>query len=234
MKVLAIGAHPDDLEILCGGTLARFVAEGHEVTMCNLALGDRGSYTHTREEISQLRLIEAQNSAHRIGAKHRTLRIADGDVRADSTDQRNHAIELIRQERPDVILIHHPADYNPDHVEAGKLMEDASFVATLPLYETTSGAHRLAPAIIYMDTLTGIGFQPQEYVDITEYIDVKLEALACHDSQVSWLAEHDNVDILDQARTSAAYRGYQAGVRYAEGFIPAQRWLRSRTHRLLP
>lgn len=234
MKILAIGAHPDDLEILCGGTLAKYVAEGHDVTMCNLALGDRGSYVHSVEEIASIRMREAAAGAARIGAKHCTLGLSDGLIRADSREQRELAIELIRQERPDVVIIHHPNDYNPDHVEAGRLIEDASFVASLPLYETGTDAHRVVPAIIYMDTLTGIGFDPQEYVDVSEHIDAKIEALACHDSQVSWLDEHDNVNILEQARTSAAYRGYQAGVRYAEGFIPAQRWLRSRTQRLLP
>ena len=60
MRVLAVGAHPDDLEILCGGTLARFVQEGHEVVMCHATLGDRGSFVHTSEEIAQIRGEEAR------------------------------------------------------------------------------------------------------------------------------------------------------------------------------
>ena len=55
MRVMAIGAHPDDLEILCAGTLARYAAEGHAVTMCHVARGDRGSYEHTRDEIAAIR-----------------------------------------------------------------------------------------------------------------------------------------------------------------------------------
>src|SRR5438045_2589106 len=60
MRVLAVGAHPDDLEILCGGTLARFVREGHEVVMCHATLGDRGSFVHTSEEIGRIRREEAR------------------------------------------------------------------------------------------------------------------------------------------------------------------------------
>ena len=68
MRVLAVGAHPDDLEMLCGGTLARYVREGHQVTMCHAALGDRGSFVHTSEQIAGIRLAEAKAAATVIGA----------------------------------------------------------------------------------------------------------------------------------------------------------------------
>ena len=69
MRVLAVGAHPDDLEMLCGGTLARYVREGHQVTMCHVALGDRGSFVHTSEEIARTRLAEAKEAATVVGAE---------------------------------------------------------------------------------------------------------------------------------------------------------------------
>ena len=80
MRVLAVGAHPDDLEILCGGTLARFVQEGHEVVMCNATLGNRGSFEHTSEEIAEIRLREARRAAELAGAAHVTLGFTDGEI----------------------------------------------------------------------------------------------------------------------------------------------------------
>jgi N-acetylglucosamine malate deacetylase 1 len=234
MRVLAVAAHPDDLEQLCGGTLARFVAEGHDVTMCHVSRGDRGSFVHTMDEIARIRDGEAAAAAAVIGARHESLGLSDGEVSSADPHQREQAIDLIRRTRPDLVITHHPADYMPDHVETGKLIDDASFVASLPLYLTEHPVHAVVPALYFMDTLAGLGFSPTEYVDISAVIDVKLAALAEHASQLDWLREHDGVDIVEQTRTVSAFRGFQAGTRYAEGFIPSLKWLRPRTTRLLP
>lgn len=234
MRVLAVGAHPDDLELLCGGTLARFVREGHEVTMAHVSLGDRGSFEHSAAEIAAIRRGEAERAAEVIGAHHMTLGLSDGLVSAADQTQRNLAIDLIRSMKPDVIITHAPNDYMADHNETSRLMLDASHIATLPLVETAHPAHAVVAPVIFMDTLAGVAFQPTEYVDITEDVDRKLEALRCHKSQLQWLLDHDGVDIIEQTRTVAAFRGYQSGVRYAEGFAPCLTWLRARPFRLLP
>lgn len=234
MRVLAVAAHPDDLEQLCGGTLARFAAEGHTVTMCHVSRGDRGSFVHTMEEIAAIRHQEAKAAASIIGAAHVTLGLSDGEVNSADPRQKDLAIDVIRRARPDVLITHHPSDYMPDHVETGKLFEEASFVATLPLYATTEPVHSIVPAAYYMDTLAGLGFQPTEYVDISDVIATKLASLSAHVSQVEWLRDHDAVDVIEQTRIMSAFRGFQSGVPYAEGFIPSLRWLRPRTHRILP
>lgn len=234
MRVLAVGAHPDDLEQLCGGTLARFACEGHEVTMCHASRGDRGSFQHSSQEIAAIREEEARAAAAAIGAAHRTLGLSDGQLNAADQCQRDLAIDLIRDSRPDLIITHSPADYMADHVEIGRLMLDASHIATLPLIETAYPAHDVVAAVYYMDTLAGVQFHPTEYVDITDHLDTKLAALAHHRSQLDWLAEHDGVDVTEQTRTVSAFRGFQCGVRYAEGFTACMTWLRTRTRRLLP
>lgn len=234
MRVLAVAAHPDDLEQLCGGTLARFVAEGHEVTMCHVSRGDRGSFIHTMEQIAALRHEEAAAAARIIGAHHISVGLSDGEVNSADPRQKDLAIDVIRRARPDLLVTHHPADYMPDHVETGKLFEEASFVATLPLYETAEPVHHTVPAVYYMDTLAGLGFHPTEYVDISGVIETKLASLSAHTSQVEWLRDHDGVDVIEQTRIVGAFRGFQSGVAYAEGFSPSLRWLRPRTHRLLP
>lgn len=234
MRVLAVGAHPDDLEILAAGTLARFQADGHHVTMCHVASGNRGSYHATMEETAATRLAEARVAAAQISATHVTLSIPDCEVDAADPDQRRLAVDLVRRDRPDLVITHPPNDYMGDHNETSRLLFDASFSASVPLLQTGEAPHDIVPALYYMDTLNGLGFAPTEYVDITGTIETKTRMLRAHASQLDWLREHDGVDIVADMRTASAYRGLQCGVRFAEGFSACLTSLRVRTHRLLP
>jgi LmbE family N-acetylglucosaminyl deacetylase len=234
VRVLAVGAHPDDLEILCGGTLTRFVREGHAVTMCHATRGDRGSYTGTREEVARKREAEARTAAEIAGADSVSLGLSDGEIDAGDPRQRRLVIDLVRDTRPDVIITHAPTDYMSDHNEISKLVFDCSFHATLPLLETERPHHDTVTPIYLMDTLMGLDFVPTEYVDITETIDTKAAMLEAHASQLRWLREHDGVDIVENMKTVAAYRGLQCSVKYAEAFRPYLRWLRATTRRYLP
>lgn len=234
MRVLAVAAHPDDLEILCGGTIARYVGQGHEVVMAVVANGDLGSFVHTRDEIRELRAAEVAAGARIAGADHLTLGVSDGDVNAASPEQRRLIVDLIREARPDLIITHAPNDYMTDHNEVSKLIFDASFLATLPLLETGKPHHGAVTPLIYMDTLMGMQFEPTEWVDISDYLETKLEMMAQHTTQLDWLRDHDGVDMLEQLRSTARFRGLQCGVEYAEAFRPCNVWLRARTERLLP
>jgi LmbE family N-acetylglucosaminyl deacetylase len=232
--VLAVGAHPDDLEILCGGTLARFVGEGHAVTMCHASRGDRGSYTGTREEVARTRQAEAGRAAAIAGADHVSLGLSDAEIDSHDPRQRVLVIDLVRETRPDVIITHAPTDYMSDHNEISKLVFDCSFHATLPLLQTEHPPHDAVTPIYFMDTLMGLDFAPTEYVDITEAIDTKVAMLEAHASQLTWLREHDGVDIVENMKTVAAFRGLQCSVPYAEAFRQCQAWLRTTTRRYLP
>src|SRR6266568_1173876 len=212
MRVLAVGAHPDDLEILCGGTLVRFVREGHEVVMCHATRGDRGSFMHTSEEIARIRGEEARRATEVCGAEHATLGIRDGEINAADPEQRLIVVDLVREARPDVIITHYPQDYMSDHNEISKLVFDCSFHATLPLFETGKPPHPRVTPIYYMETVMGVGFQPTEYVDVTEVIDTKRAMLEAHETQLNWLRDHDGVDIVEQMRTTTRFRGQQCGV----------------------
>jgi LmbE family N-acetylglucosaminyl deacetylase len=234
MRVLAVGAHPDDLEILCGGTLARYVQEGHDVVMCNATLGNRGSFEHTSEEIAEIRSREAKRAAEIAGAEHVTLGLSDAEVNAADSLQVRLVADLVRDARPDVIITHSPNDYMSDHNELSKLVFGASFHATLPLYDTGKPHHGTVAPIFYMDTVMGIDFQPAEYVDVSTTIDTKVAMLEAHASQLTWLRDHDGVDVVEQMKTVTRFRGQQCGVQYAEGFAPCLTWLRGTTRRLLP
>jgi N-acetylglucosamine malate deacetylase 1 len=234
MRVLAVGAHPDDLEILCGGTLARYSEEGHDVVMCHATKGDRGSFEYTSEEISRIRNDEARRAAEIAGAQHISLGLSDGEVNAADPSQRRIVVDLVRDARPDVIITHSPGDYMADHNEISKLVFDASFLSSLPLLETDKPAHPVVAPIYFMETVSGLGFTPTEFVDVTQTIETKVQMLEAHESQLRWLREHDGVDIVENMRTATAHRGFQCGVRYAEGFAPCLTWLRGTTKRLLP
>jgi LmbE family N-acetylglucosaminyl deacetylase len=234
VRVLAVGAHPDDLEILCGGTLARYVREGHDVVMCHASRGDRGSFVHTSEEIASIRDGEARRAAEICGAEHATLGLSDGEVNAADPAQQRLMADLVRDSRPDVIITHAPNDYMGDHNEVSRLVFDCSFYATLPLYETGKPHHSAVTPVYYMDTLMGLGFQPSEYVDVTDVIETKAAMLEAHETQLTWLRDHDGVDVVEQMKAATRFRGLQCGVQYAEGFTPCLTWLRGTTRRLLP
>jgi LmbE family N-acetylglucosaminyl deacetylase len=233
MRILAVGAHPDDLEILCAGTLARLAHARHHVTMCVATDGSAGHFEIPASELAPIREQEARAAALLIGADFLWLGLADEFIFDDVTT-RLLIVDLIRQTQPDVILTHDPFDYHPDHRNLSKLVFDASFVATLPNIKTQLRAHSTVPSLYYMDTLAGRHFEPSEYVDISSVIDVKRKMLLCHQSQIAWLKEHDRIDIVDFMEVTNRFRGIQSGVQYAEGFRSESSWPRQKTHRLLP
>src|SRR2546427_3830314 len=233
MRVLAIGAHPDDLEILSGGTLARFAARGDAVTMLVMTDGSAGHAEIPATELAVIREQEARAAAAVIGAEFVWLGLPDEFVFNDEPTRRR-LLEAIRAARPDLILTHDPDDYHPDHRATSRAVFDASFVMGLPNVETPSPPHPGVAPLYYFDTLAGVGFQPAEYVDITGTFATKRSMLAAHDSQVAWLRHHDAIDIQGFMETVARFRGLQCGGDYAEAFRPAHAWPRLRPERFLP
>src|SRR3954465_6336950 len=234
MRVLAVGAHPDDLAVRAGGAVARFARDGHEVVMCHATTGNRGSFVHTAEEIAAVRLTEARRAADVIGAKHVTLGLGDGEGSAGDPEHKRRGVDLVRDARPDLIITHHPQDYMGDHNEVSKLVFECSFYAPLPLFKTNRPHHGAVTPIYYMDTVFGIGFAPSEYVDIGAVMDSKVAMLSAHESQLTWLREHDGIDAVEQMTVASRYRGMQCGAEYAEGFIACQTGRGPTPGRLLP
>lgn len=235
MKVLAVGAHPDDLEIAAGGTLSLYAARGDEVTVCHVANGDMGHVIIMPEELSAIRREEARAGGRHMGAKEViSLEVRDVHIQSDDLGLVRAMVEVVRHAQPDIIITHDPEDYMKDHVEASKLVFDASFISTMPHYETKSPFFPPFPPLYYMDTLAGLNFIPEQYVDISAVIEQKLEALACHESQIKWMLDHDHIDFIDFVRVNSCYRGNQANATYAEGFRTCKTWPRMTCTRLLP
>jgi LmbE family N-acetylglucosaminyl deacetylase len=233
LRVLGVGAHPDDLEILAGGTLARYAAQGHEVFMAVATDGSAGHATIPPDELVDIRRKEFEASAESIGAQTYWIGEPDEFLFHDR-DTRMKFIEAIRWANPQVIITHNPDDYHPDHRVTADLVFAAAFVATIPNIRTELPPPDGMAAIFYMDSLGGVGFQPELFVDITETYEKKLEMLKCHDSQVTWLQDHDNIDILDFVDGVAQMRGLMCSVKYAEGFKAAWVWPRIGPEHMLP
>ncbi len=233
LTVMGIAAHPDDLELFCGGTLAKYANAKAKVYMCYATNGDNGHFQINPKELGVIRKKEALNSAEIIGAKAIFLNLPDGEVEV-SLINRAIFIDAIRQCNPDIIITHPTEDYHADHEAVSRLVIDAAFLSGVPHLKTKNKAIEKNPLIYFMDTYAGVNFQPEEYVDIGEYIILKSEMLRAHKSQVQWLEEHDHLNVLELMDVSARYRGYQCGVVYAEGFKAYRSSLRIGTRRILP
>lgn len=233
MRILVFSAHPDDGEMNCGGTIAKYIQQGHEVYLVQACQGDKGDYLHTPCEMREIRREESRCAGMLVKAQVDFLEVPDGELEYNQKFLKMF-VKKIREISPDIIITHGTDDYHPDHVAAGKLVIDASFLVTVPSVFPDSHAILKVPQIYFMEPYTGVGFLPQEYVDITEQLETKLELMKCHKSQVKWLREHDNLDILDYILTSGKYRGFQCGVKYAEAFVRYTAALRTVPGRFLP
>lgn len=233
MNVLAIGCHPDDIEVACAGTLAKCVQRGDKVTVCHVANGNLGHVIIQPDELRDMRRQEAKNAGALVGIEVITCDVGDLMVYPNQ-EQRDKVVEVIRKTQPDIIITHSPNDYMPDHTAVSKLVFDASFAASVAHYLPAGGEPAQVTPIYYMDTLAGVNFMPTEYVDITETVDLKLQMLECHVSQMKWMRDHDNIDFAEFVKTCARFRGLQCGVQYAEAFTQCYAWPKITTKRLLP
>ena len=234
MNVLAIGAHPDDIEIACAGTLAKCVKRGDHVVVCHASTGNLGHVIIPPDELTKIRAAEAKKAGSLAGIEVIGGLFNDLDIYDNNKEARDRIVDVIKYAQPDFIITHNPDDYMPDHTAVSRLVFDAAFTATLPNYASKyKDPAKLVP-IYYMDTLAGVNFNPTEFVDVSEEIDLKIEMLNCHESQIVWMRDHDGIDFADMVRTFSRYRGYQCGADYAEGFRQCQVYLKGTTKRLLP
>ena len=234
MRYLAIGAHPDDLELWCYGTLAKLKAQGHYIAVCNVANGCYGSVTIPPEELKKVRLEEARAAAAVIGADHFCADVDDMSVNSHDQDAIRRLADIIRIARPDVIIIAAPNDYHPDHTESGLMALHASFSATLPNYITDHPYLEKVPYTYYMDNTWSLGFEPAEWVDISDYMDLKIQALKCHKSQYEWLSAHTSSNVEEGMIIANSLRGKQCEVKYAEAFRVCPKAQRIPSKRVLP
>lgn len=238
MNILAIGAHPDDVETSCGGTLAKYAKQGHKIFTATSTNGNVGSATLSMEEIAKIRKEEAKRAAAHIGAEYICLDY-DDEMLFDSRETRLAFINLVRYCKADIILTHSPKDYNPDHELTSKIINDIAVMIPVAKLVTKEKPYDKIPMIAYFESELGLGFVPTEYVDITDTIETKMAMCREHKSQVQWMSDNykdalSGKDFLDDFYTIARYRGIQCGVQFAEGFQMAHNAYRVAPYRILP
>ena len=237
LRVLGLGAHPDDMEWHCGGTLARYARLGHAVTICHVSNGNKGSFRYTSEELARVRRKEAIAAAAVIGAESLSADVPDGEV-ANTVENQYRVTECIRRARPDLVIAVDPQDYHGDHRAVGEMAIHCTFMATCPLYKTASPHMDDVPVLYFCDTSAGLGFQPTEWVDITDVLDTKVEMMLAHESQLEWIGRRSDGNlregVAEEFKAIARFRGMQCGVRYAEAFRVCPTAPRVRPYRVLP
>lgn len=233
LRILAVGAHPDDVELCCAGTLARYAERGDHVTVAIACNGDSATFDLPPEKLAEIRSREARRAAKSIGAELIEMGLSDWHLDVNIESKKLFA-DAIREARPDVILTHYHTEYGSDHNNTFILVRDAALAAAVPSIRTAHPAISRQPAIFMWEPLGGYGFQPEAYVDISKTLRAKLRMLECHHSQREWLRRHGGLDFAEYVRVVARYRGLQAGVTYAEGFVALKNWAQIAARPLLP
>jgi len=229
VDILAIGVHPDDIELSCSGTLLRHIEQGRTVGLLDLTRGELGS-----RGSAELRDQEAANSAQKMGASFRlNLKMADGLFQY-SQENLLKIIEIIRWCRPTIVLANAPDDRHPDHGRAAKLTADACFYAGLLKIETSHEGQpqqHWRPNAVY-HYIQDKDLVPSFVVDITPYMEKKQELILTFRSQFFLQDSNEyseepatpisGKDFMEFLQSKSRAFGRPIGVEFAEGFIAAR------------
>lgn len=221
LDILAIGAHPDDVELSCAGTLLKHIALGKKCGILDLTQGELG----TRGS-AKIRLVEATHSAKILGVSVRdNLKMADGFFKNDKEHQLQ-IIKKIREYQPEIILCNADHDRHPDHGRGGLLVSDACFLSGLRKIETkVNGAkqHAWRPKAVY-HYIQDRTIRPDFVVDITDFVDKKMEAIKAFKSQFHNPNSKEPEspisvkNFFDVVKGKMAVYGRDIGVDFAEGY----------------
>lgn len=219
LDLLFFGAHADDLELTCGGTIARYVKQGLRVGMVELTHGEMGTRGTT-----EIREREARAAATILGAHLREqLDFGDGGLRT-GRDEEMQLIEVIRRHRPTVIFAPLPDERHPDHVRAGRVVTDAAFYAGLRAIKTGFDAHRPQVTAYYMQNYVT---HPTFVIDVSDVWETKMRAIAAFESQFGQTSKEPEIFIsrpqfLEMIEGRGRHFGALINVRYGEAFITKQ------------
>jgi bacillithiol biosynthesis deacetylase BshB1 len=223
LDILAFGVHPDDVELGCAGSLLAAGAEGKKIGIIDLTQGELGT-----RGTAETRAVEAANASKILGVHHReNLKMADGFLQNDELHQRK-IIEVIRRFRPSIIFANAPEDRHPDHGKSAKLVADAAFLSGLRRIETLDASGNVQeawrPSYVF-HYIQDRFLEPSFMVDISAYIDQKMDAILAYTTQFFNPALNEpatyisSPQFLNVLKGRDAMLGKRIGVEYAEGFI---------------
>lgn len=210
-RILAVGAHPDDCEFRFGGTAALLTQRGAAVRMVSVTDGRAGHHDMQPDALIPRRAAEAKAAADLIGAESCVMDIPDGQLQP-TLENRDKLIGEIRRFKPDLILTHRPNDYHPDHRYTSQLVQDAAYLVVVPLVLPQVPALQTNPRFGYFSDafMKPCPFEPDVLVDIESTIDIKIDMLACHESQVFEWLPWVNKQEADVPTDAAARRNWLA------------------------
>ena len=221
LDILAIGVHPDDIELGCGGTILKHIAVGKKVGVLDLTHGELGS-----RGSGELRLVEAENSAKILGLSAReNLGFADGFFR-NTKENQIEIIKILRKYQPDVVLCNAPKDRHPDHGRASEMVSEACFYSGLVRIETEldgTSQSLWRPKSVY-HYIQDRFLKPDFVVDVSDFVDQKIEAIMAFSSQfynpASELPETpiSSKKFMDFIKARMANFARDISTDYAEGF----------------
>jgi len=237
MNIVSIGAHQDDIELNCLGTLIKYQQQGgHTFTNVVISNGDKGAQYDPRTpyaEIAHIRETEATAVAHGLGGSYVCMGQSDEYIR-DSDEARNWLVDAIREAKADLVFTLPPTDYNNDHMVTSQIAFHATMLAAVKTIFTAHDPLPMTPSLYYMDAVAGLEWQPTHYVDITDVWERKCELVRLHKSQMANSLTWGGLDLVKLAQIMGAFRGLQCGVEYAEGFKPALAFPRLHASNVLP
>lgn len=228
LRILVIGAHPDDSEFKFGGCAALYRRKGHRVRFLSATNGSTGHQRMGGVELARRRAEEARRSADLLGIESQILDIQSGELEA-SIPYRKLFIQIIRGFEPHLIATHRPNDYHPDHRYTSQLVQDAAYSVTVPGVCPLTPNLRKTPVIVYLHDAfrTPCPFRADVVVGIDAVIDKKMDMLHCHTSQMyEWMpynGEYEaEVPASPEARRQWLARRYQPrDAQTADDFRPA-------------
>jgi len=178
--VLFIAAHPDDIEILAGGTVARLAAMGHSVMLADCTEGEMG----TRGTVEERR-EEAANAARILGVERMNLKLPDGRLQEEMPTVVRRIVECIREVRPRLIFTHEHGDHHPDHNAVAEGVRFAMFQANVMKYDTGQERHKVERMFSFVGARDRWPVEPSFVVDISDYYEKKVESLKAYVSQLA-------------------------------------------------
>jgi len=205
-RIMVIGAHPDDCELRTGGTAIKLVKSGHKVKFVSATNGDTGHYEMGGGQLAKVRMEEMMKSTKTAGVECQVLDIHNNEIEP-SVVYRRMFIKCIRQFQPELIITHRPNDYHPDHRYTSTLVQDSIFGLSIPNVCPLEPCLKKMPAVMYMhDSFTKpVEFVPDIVIGIDDVMDIKVNMLNCHKSQVyEWLpwinGKKTDIPETDEAR----------------------------------
>jgi LmbE family N-acetylglucosaminyl deacetylase len=217
--------------------LIKYRKQGNaNITNVVVSNGDKGGQfdpSLSYAEVAGYREREATAVAEALGGRYICMNQIDEYIEY-SNEAVNQLVDILREAKADVVFAAPPVDYNTDHTVSSQIAFHAVMLAAVKTIFTEHEPLATYPATYYMDPVTGMDWQPTDYVDITDVFDEKCDLLRLHVSQMQNMLTSGGWDLVKYARIMGAFRGLQCGVEYAEGFKPVLAWPRVRPGHYLP